>query len=154
MDHAKSEDKNFCVQSPENLILKIWSYFWYCASGSICVDVSLKMCISFYAGHFDLWNQFYSFAFTSTHATSTSVIFNFWVVFYALILFPMATMVSKDVECRVMSLWIFLSMSKAWPRMPRRPSKNYKVDFSYLVPRKLFKIWYDFKIFLKRNKVI
>ena len=41
------------------------------------------MCISYYAGHFDMRNWGYLFDFTSTHAILTPVIFNFRSVFYS-----------------------------------------------------------------------
>ena len=39
------------------------------------------MCISFYAGHFHMYNWGYLFDFISTHAISTPVILNFWSFF-------------------------------------------------------------------------
>ena len=44
------------------------------------------MYISYYAGHLSMQNLGYLFDFTSTHAISTPVIFNFWSVFHSQVL--------------------------------------------------------------------
>ena len=103
------------------------------------------MCISYYVGHFDMRNWGYLFDFTSTHAILTPVIFNFWSVFYSLVL-PTVTHCHETWTKRLRILvCIFWSGSQVCPRMPTYSNAHAKVEkwiFEVQFPGN----WFEFDI--------
>ena len=58
------------------------------------------------------------------------------------------TLISKDVEFSCASFDLCQKFAASC-LLPKRPRKNFKIDFRFSLPRKSVRVWYHFKLFLK-----
>ena len=91
------------------------------------------MCISYYAGHFDMRNRGYLFDFTSTHAISTPVIFNFRSVFYSELFSAVSSTLKISIKMFQIQKGIFWEYFQNFPRLPIYGFAHAKVKKSIFI---------------------
>ena len=91
------------------------------------------MCISYYAGHFDMRNRGYLFDFTSTHAISTPVIFIFRSVFYSELFSAVSSTLKISIKMFQIQKGIFWEYPQNFPRLPIYGFAHAKVKKSIFI---------------------
>ena len=122
MNHVDSGDIKVFVQFAGNSILKISLRFWNCVGcghmRGYFFSQNHPMSISCYALHFDMRNWGYLFDFTSTHAISTPVIFNFRSVFYSELFSAVSGTLKISIKMFQIQRRIFWEWSQNFRRLP------------------------------------
>jgi len=106
---------------------RLRSYAW------VFYSQTPPMCISYYAGHFDMRNWGYLLGFTSTHAILTPVIFKFRSVFNSELFSAVSGTLKISIKMFQIQRGIFWEYSQNFRRLPTYGFAHAKVKKSIFI---------------------